>query len=81
MSANVENLSQINEEFIDNLPSIDYKIIQKYQKLISKSIAKEAKIIGIQEARRNANLKFGKGWRERLEVKSIGGESYKMSCY
>lgn len=40
------------------------------------SIRKEIAInikngMGVQEARKNANLKYGKGWRERLTVKKI----------
>ncbi len=57
--------------FIDELPNTNEKIIDKYLRTISKEIAKEAKVIGIQKARQNANIKYGKFWRERLTMKKI----------
>lgn len=61
----------LNKEFIDNLPKTPEKKIDKYIKQISKEIATNAKKIGIQEARKQANLKYGKFWRERLNIKAI----------
>jgi hypothetical protein len=75
---------EITEEFIDNLPNTDEKIIDKYTRYISKEIAKEALLIGIQKARQNANKKYGKFWRERLNFKKIYTSSNpfgKMSYY
>lgn len=57
--------------FIDELPNTNEKIIDKYLRTISKEIAKEAKVLGIQKARQNANIKYGKFWRERLSNKKI----------
>ncbi len=57
--------------FIDELPNTNEKIILKYLKIISREISKEAKLVGINKARQNANLKYGKFWRERLTIKKI----------
>lgn len=57
--------------FIENLPNTNEKIIDKYLRIISREIGKEAKIIGIGKARQNANIKYGKGWRETLTMKKI----------
>jgi hypothetical protein len=57
--------------FIDELPNTNEKVIDKYLRTISKEIAKEAKVLGIQKARQNANIKYGKFWRERLTMKKI----------
>ena len=57
--------------FIDGLSNTNEKVIDKYLKTISKEIGKEAKIIGIGKARQNANLKYGKFWRDRLTIKKI----------
>jgi len=59
------------DAFIDELPYTDERIIDKYLRTISKEIAIEAKINGISIARKNANLKYGKGWRSRLTIKKI----------
>lgn len=62
----------LTEEFIDNLPFTDEKIINKYIKHISKGIA-----IKIQNgmldntARCEANKLYGKWWRDRLTEKKI----------
>lgn len=73
----------LNEQFINDLPNTDEKIITKYQKFISNGIARMAKEIGIQKARQQANLKYGKGWRETLEFKKIFDckNSHRMSYY
>ena len=57
--------------FIDELPNTAEKIIVKYLRIISKEIGKDAKVIGLQKARQNANIKYGKFWRERLTMKKI----------
>lgn len=57
--------------FIENLPNTNEKIIDKYLRIISREIDKEAKVIGIGKARQNANIKYGKGWRETLIMKKI----------
>lgn len=57
--------------FINELPNTNEKIIDKYLRIISNEITKEAKVIGIQKARQNANIKYGKFWRERLTMKKI----------
>jgi hypothetical protein len=57
--------------FIENLPNTNEKIIDKYLRQISREIGKEAKIVGIGKARQNANIKYGKGWRETLTAKKI----------
>jgi hypothetical protein len=57
--------------FIDELPKTNEKIIDKYLCQISREIGKEAKTIGISKARQNANIKYGKFWRERLNAKKI----------
>ena len=61
----------ITSEIIDNLEPCDERIVDKYLKQILKEVAAEAKIIGAQKARENANKKYGKGWRERLRIKKI----------
>jgi len=57
--------------FIDELPMTNEKVIYKYLRQISREIGKEAKVIGITKARQNANVKYGKFWRERLTIKKI----------
>jgi hypothetical protein len=59
------------DAFIDALPNTDEKIIDKYLRTISKEIAQDAKILGIGNARQNANIKYGKFWRSRLTIKKI----------
>lgn len=74
----------LSKEFIDNLSYTDEKIIDKYIKSISKEIAKNAELYcNIQEARKQANLKYGKQWRERLTMKKIYNTNPfgKMSYY
>ena len=61
----------LTKEDIDNLPNMDEKIIDKYLKTISKEIADNINIVGLQKARQNVNLKYGKYWRERLTIKKI----------
>lgn len=62
----MENLAELNSDFIDNLQDTDEKTRLKYIKYISSQIRKEAEIVGIQKARENANKKYGKFWRDRL---------------
>jgi len=62
---------ELTKEFIDNLPKTDEHIITKYQKQISNEIALNGKLIGFNKARQQANLKYGKFWRDRLESKKI----------
>lgn len=57
--------------FIDELPNTNEKIIDKYLRAISKEIGNNAKAVGLQKARENANIKYGKFWRERLTMKKI----------
>jgi len=57
--------------FIDDLPKTDEKTINKYQRFISKQIKEYSKKVGFQKARQDANKKYGKFWRERLEAKKI----------
>jgi hypothetical protein len=75
----------LSKEFIDNLLCTDAKIIDGYINVISKEIAEEAKVLGINKARQNANLKYGKFWRERLAIKRINGSEqnnkWKLSYY
>jgi len=61
----------LSSVFIDELPYTNEKIILRYLKIISLEISKEAKLVGIDKARQNANLKYGKFWRERLTIKKI----------
>lgn len=62
---------ELTIEFIDNIPYTNEKVIDKYLRTISKEIGKDAKVLGIQKARQNANIKYGKFWRERLTMKKI----------
>lgn len=68
-------LIELNESIIDNLPKLNEKIINKYQQQISREIKVESETLGIQKARQNANLKYGKFWRDRLEEKKIYNSS------
>lgn len=61
----------LNKEFIDNLPHSPASEIDKYQKYISKQIRDNTDTVGLNEARHQVNLKYGKLWRERLEIKKI----------
>jgi hypothetical protein len=68
----------LSEEFIDNLPPTNEKIIDKYTKRISTELyhlSKEFEANGDTNAHVNArceiNKKYGKFWRERLNVKKI----------
>ena len=61
----------LNADFIDSLSNTPEKTINKYLKTISKEISKEAKVLGIDKARQNANVKYGKFWRDRLTIKKI----------
>lgn len=63
---------------IDALPNTDEKIIDKYCKKISKeltALSKEFELIGDKDyhnkARAEINKKYGKFWRERLNIKKI----------
>jgi hypothetical protein len=64
-------MMQIDAAFIDNLPNSPEKVIDGYSIAISNEIAAEAKQTGIDKARQNANIKYGKFWRERLAFKKI----------
>lgn len=66
MNTNKITLDQL---FIDELPKTHHKIINEYLHIISSEIAKKASIFGIQKAREEANKKYGKFWRERLNNK------------
>jgi len=68
----------LSEEFIDNLPLTNEKIIDKYTKQISTELyhlSKEFEANGDTNAHVNArceiNKKYGKFWRERLNLKKI----------
>lgn len=78
-----EKASELSNQFIEDLPHTEEKIIEQYQRQISKEISNNAKEVGIQESRRLANLKYGKFWRERLEFKKIfkGSPFGKMSYH
>lgn len=60
------NLTELNSDFIDNLTGVDECTRLKYIRHISSEIREEAKTVGIQKARENANKKYGKFWRDRL---------------
>lgn len=62
---------ELNEKFISELPHSPEKVIDKYQKIISKEIKNNAEELGIQKARQLANIKYGKWWRTTLELKKI----------
>jgi len=57
--------------FIDELPKTNEKEIDNFLFQISQEIREQAKLIGITKARQNANIKYGKFWRERLCSKKI----------
>ena len=62
----------LTEEFIDNLPYTDEKIIKQYIKHISKNIAiKIQNGMDDSTARCEANKLYGKWWRDRLTSKMI----------
>ncbi len=61
----------LTKEFIDNLPNTSESIIIEYQKFISNEIKTNSVTMGIQKARQEANKKYGKHWRERLNIKKI----------
>ena len=79
------------DAFIDALPHTDEKIIDKYTKQISTELyhlSKELEAKGDTNAHVNArceiNKKYGKFWRERLNVKKIYNSKNlfgKMSYY
>ena len=79
------------DAFIDALPYTDEKIINKYTKQISTELyhlSKEFEVNGDTNAHINAryeiNKKYGKFWRERLNVKKIYSSKNpfgKMSYY
>ena len=79
------------DAFIDALPHTDEKIIDKYTKQISTELyhlSKELEAKGDTNAHVNArceiNKKYGKFWRERLNVKKIYNSKKpfgKMSYY
>ena len=69
---------QLCEVFIDTLQYTDEKIIDKYTKQISTelyNLSKELEAKGDTNAHVNArceiNKKYGKFWRERLNIKKI----------
>ena len=64
-------MQELNKDFIDNLPNTSESIINEYQKFISNEIKTNSISMGIQKARQEANKKYGKFWRERLNVKKI----------
>lgn len=70
-SANIAQSPMLCAVFIDELPNTPEKVILKYLKTISREIAKDAKVIGLDKSRQKANLKYGKFWRERLTIKKI----------
>lgn len=66
------------DAFIDALPYTDEKIINKYTKQISKELVKLSKEFQSKgepdyhnKARCEINKKYGKFWRERLNIKKI----------
>ena len=68
----------MSAEFIDNLPLTNEKIINKYTKQISTelyNLSKEFEANGDTNAHVNArceiNKRYGKFWRERLNLKKI----------
>lgn len=79
------------DAFIDALPHTDEKIIDKYTKQISTelyNLSKELEANGDTNAHVNArceiNKKYGKFWRERLNMKKIYNSKNpfgKMSYY
>ena len=78
--ANCGNKSKplLCDAFIDSLPYTDEKIIDKYTKQISTelyNLSKEFEAKGDTNAHVNArceiNKKYGKFWRERLNMKKI----------
>jgi hypothetical protein len=79
------------DAFIDALPHTDEKIIDKYTKQISTelyNLSKELEANGDTNAHVNArceiNKKYGKFWRERLDMKKIYNSKNpfgKMSYY
>lgn len=82
MAENIKTMKNepqvLSEEFIDNLPLTNEKIIDKYTKQISTELyhlSKEFEANGDTNAHVNArceiNKKYGKFWRERLNLKKI----------
>ena len=70
--------SMLCDAFITNLPYTNEKIIDKYTKQISTELyhlSKEFEAAGDTNAHVNArceiNKKYGKFWRERLDIKKI----------
>ena len=66
------------DAFIDALPNTDEKIINKWSKQISRELVKLSKEFQAKEepdyhnkARCEINKKYGKFWRERLNMKKI----------
>lgn len=69
---------EIDEEFLKNLPSTPEKDVNKILRYIKKKISKRAAKLekagdkdGLNTARREANAKYGKGWRECMITRTI----------
>jgi hypothetical protein len=70
--------SEIDEAFLKNLPKTSEKDVDKILNYIRKRISKRAKQLknagdkdGLNTARREANAKYGRGWRECMLLRTI----------
>ena len=70
--------SEIDEEFLKNLPSTPEKEVDKILNYIRNKISKRSKQLiksgdkdGLNTARREANAKYGKGWRECMITRTL----------
>lgn len=68
----------IDEDFLMDLPATSEKDVDKILKYIRKGISKRAAKLekagdkdGLNTARREANNKYGKGWRECMITRTI----------
>ena len=70
--------SSINEKFLSDIVKIPKNDVRKVHSYIRKQISQRARALEktgdkdfLNSARREANIRFGKGWRECLYFKTI----------
>lgn len=73
---------EIDEEFLKNLPRTSEKDVDKILNYIRKKISKRASKLekagdkdGLNTARREANEKYGRGWRECMITRTLYNRS------